>query len=153
MYVRTRQRVVTEFITAEGFSPIEVHRRLRSVYGEDAIDVSSVRRWVRRFKGDEKDIGDRPGSALAKSFTRPAYSVSRKGGKSVSIMKGTLWKNCINFVKNVPMIYINFIIIVLIVSENKYKALLSYLITCSDNGPETAPQLTGFIKYILRYTL
>lgn len=30
-------RVVTEFLTAEGSSPIEIHRRLRSVHGEDAI--------------------------------------------------------------------------------------------------------------------
>jgi hypothetical protein len=34
-------RVVTEFLTAEGYSPIEIHRRLRGVYGEEAIDVSS----------------------------------------------------------------------------------------------------------------
>ena len=42
MDVRTRQRVVIEFLTAEGSRPIEIHRRLRSVYGEDAVDVSSV---------------------------------------------------------------------------------------------------------------
>jgi hypothetical protein len=39
--VRTRQRVVTELFTVEGFSPIELHRSLRSVYGEDAIDATS----------------------------------------------------------------------------------------------------------------
>jgi hypothetical protein len=33
---------VSEFLTAESYSPTEIHRRLRSVYGEDAIDVSSV---------------------------------------------------------------------------------------------------------------
>jgi hypothetical protein len=37
--------------------------------------------------------------ASAKSFTRPAYSVSRKGGKSMLIIKKTLWKNNLNFVK------------------------------------------------------
>jgi hypothetical protein len=41
--VGTRQRVVTEFLTTEDSSPIEIHRRLRSVCGEDAIDVSSER--------------------------------------------------------------------------------------------------------------
>jgi hypothetical protein len=41
LYVRTRLRVVTEFLTVEDSSPIEIHRRLRSVYCVDAIDVSS----------------------------------------------------------------------------------------------------------------
>jgi hypothetical protein len=57
---RTGQRAAIEFPTAEGSSPIEIHRRLRSVYGDDGIDVSSFRRWVRRFKSGEKDTGERP---------------------------------------------------------------------------------------------
>lgn len=44
--IHTRQRVVTQLLTAEGSSPLEIHTRLRSVYCEDAIDVSSVTRWV-----------------------------------------------------------------------------------------------------------
>jgi len=40
-------------------------------------------------------------------------------------MRETLWKNNINFVKDVPVVYINLIILVIIVSEKKYKALLS----------------------------
>jgi transposase len=63
--VNTRQRMVTELLTAEGSSPIEVHRRLRSVYGEDAVEISSVRRWIRRFNSGEKDVGDNP-SAIDK---------------------------------------------------------------------------------------
>jgi hypothetical protein len=41
-------------------------------------------------------------------------------------MKETLWKNDLKFVKVVPMIYINFVLIVIIVSEKKYEALFSY---------------------------
>jgi hypothetical protein len=67
--IRTRQTAVTEFLTAEGSSPTEIHRRLRSAYGGDAIEVSSVRRWARRFKSSEKDTGDR---------FRPAMAVSTK---------------------------------------------------------------------------
>jgi hypothetical protein len=37
----TRQRVEIEFFTAEGCSPIEIHRCLRSMFGEDAIDCAS----------------------------------------------------------------------------------------------------------------
>jgi hypothetical protein len=34
-------------------------------------------------------------------------------------MKGTLWKNNLNFVKDVPTILVSFIIIVIVVSEEK----------------------------------
>jgi hypothetical protein len=57
--------------------------------------------------------------ASAKSFRRPAYSVSSKGRKSVFIMKEALWESNINFVKDVPVIYANYIIIVVVVSEEK----------------------------------
>ena len=36
--IRTRHRVVTQLLTAEGSSPLEIHTRLRSVCCEDAID-------------------------------------------------------------------------------------------------------------------
>jgi hypothetical protein len=39
--------------------------------------------------------------------------------KSVLIMRDTLWKNNFNFVKHIPMMYVNFLIIVVIVSEKK----------------------------------
>jgi len=51
--------MVIEFRTAEGSSPIKIHRRTRIVHGEDSEYVSSVRRWVRRFKRGEKGVGDR----------------------------------------------------------------------------------------------
>jgi len=41
MVVRTKQRVMTEFLTVEGFSPTEIHRSLRNVYGSI---VSAVKR-------------------------------------------------------------------------------------------------------------
>lgn len=50
---------------------------------------------------------------------QPAYSVSHRGGKSVLTMKETLWKNNLNFVKDVPMIYLNFITILVAVFERK----------------------------------
>ena len=49
MDVRTRQRTVLEFLNVEDSSPIGFYRRLRSAYGEDAIEVSSMRCWVRLF--------------------------------------------------------------------------------------------------------
>lgn len=41
--VGNREKVITEFLNTEDSSPIEIHRRLRSLCSEDAIDVSSER--------------------------------------------------------------------------------------------------------------
>lgn len=49
--VRFKQRAVIEFLTAEGVPPIEIHRQMLAVYGEDCVDVSTVRRWAKKCKG------------------------------------------------------------------------------------------------------
>ena len=48
--VRFKQRAVIEFLTAEKVPPIEIHRRMQAVYIDQYVDVSTVRRWVRRFE-------------------------------------------------------------------------------------------------------
>ena len=50
--------------------------------------------------------------ASAKSFKRPAQSFSGKGGKIVLQMEN-LWKINLNFVKDVPTIYVNFMVTVM----------------------------------------
>jgi len=57
--------VVIEFLTVEGFSPTEIYRSLKSVYGEDAIDASSdsgsiVVRAVKRTVLTRSAAGDKP---------------------------------------------------------------------------------------------
>jgi len=47
--------------------------------------------------------------ASAKSFTRPADSVSRKGVKIVLAMEENLWENNLNFVNDVTTIYVKYI--------------------------------------------
>ena len=39
------QRSVIEFLTAEGEMLILIHERLKNVYGDATVDVSTVRRW------------------------------------------------------------------------------------------------------------
>ena len=51
--VRFKQRAVIEFLTMEKVLPIEIHRRMQAVYGDQCVDVSTVRCWVRRFKDGE----------------------------------------------------------------------------------------------------
>jgi hypothetical protein len=61
----------------------------------------------------------------AKRFMQPAHSILKKGGKSV-LLRYSLQKY-VNCVEDVPTIHVNFITIVIIVSEKKNKeALLSY---------------------------
>ena len=39
---------------------IEIHRRMQAVYGDQCADVSTVRRWVRRFKElGQTDLSDK----------------------------------------------------------------------------------------------
>jgi len=59
--IRMRHRVVTEFMTT-GYSPKDTHRCLRSMCGEDAKDISSVRGWVHHFNSSGKNNGNRPHS-------------------------------------------------------------------------------------------
>lgn len=69
--VRIRQRSVIEFLNAEGETPIRIHERLKNVYGDATVDVSTVRRWIRRCNetqgqtplADEKRSG-RPVTAV-----------------------------------------------------------------------------------------
>ena len=43
-----KHRAVIEFLTTEKAPPIEIHRRMmQAVYGDQCVDVSTVRRWVR----------------------------------------------------------------------------------------------------------
>ena len=45
--VRFKQRAVIEFLTVEKAPPIEIHTRMQTVYGDQCVDVNTVRRWVR----------------------------------------------------------------------------------------------------------
>ena len=76
-----KQRAVIEFLVLEGESAAAIHNRLKNVYGDKTIDVSNVRRWVRRIKGSDSDkgeavLGDQPRSG------RPAHAVSDSNLKS-----------------------------------------------------------------------
>jgi hypothetical protein len=56
--VRFQQRAVIKFLTAEKVPPVEIHRRMQAVYGDQCADVSAVRCWVRQFKDGELGQAD-----------------------------------------------------------------------------------------------
>ena len=51
--VHIRQRSVIKFLTGESEMPIRIHERLKNVYEDATVDVSTVRRWVRRCRKAE----------------------------------------------------------------------------------------------------
>jgi len=62
MEVRMKQRCVIEFLHAEKIAPNDIHRRLLNVYGDQTVDVSTVRRWVVHFSSGDSDVKDKPRS-------------------------------------------------------------------------------------------
>ena len=47
--MRLKQRVVTEFLSAENVMPAEIHRRLQVVFGENTVNRTTVNRWAIKF--------------------------------------------------------------------------------------------------------
>jgi len=62
MEVRMKQRCVIELLHAEKIAPIDIHRRLLNVCGDQTVDVSTVRQWVARFSSGDSDVKDKPRS-------------------------------------------------------------------------------------------
>jgi hypothetical protein len=74
---------------------------------------------IRRF-ADEDELKHSVCEELrrfSKELRRRACSVSRNDGKIVLIMKDALWENNFSLVKDVPMIYVTFIVTDSVVSE------------------------------------
>ena len=63
-----KQRAVIEFLTAEKVPPIEIHRRMQAVYGDQFVDMSTVRRWTKRFKDGELGQADLSDKTRRKDF-------------------------------------------------------------------------------------
>jgi len=55
-----KQRCVIEFLHAGKIAPNDIHRRLLNVYGDQTVDVSTVRRWVACFSSGDSNVKDKP---------------------------------------------------------------------------------------------
>ena len=69
---RQKQRVIIEFLLSEGETAQNISRRLKQVYGDGAIDYSTVMKWVKRINDGqeepaESDLCDRPRSGRSSS--------------------------------------------------------------------------------------
>jgi len=75
--VQFKQRAIIELLTAKNVPPIQIHRRMQTVYGDQCVDVSTVRRWVRRFKDGElgqADLSDKTRRTDLKKLVRRWWS-------------------------------------------------------------------------------
>jgi transposase len=70
MSTRSKQHVVTEFLSAENVTPAEIHHRLQAVYGEDTVNRTTVNHWAVKFRECEPgnaNIDDQPRSGSGNS--------------------------------------------------------------------------------------
>ena len=78
---RQKQRVVIEFLLSEGETAQNISRRLKHVYGDGAIDYSTVTRWVKPINDGqeepaESDLCDRPRSGTP-SFAHSSVNINQ----------------------------------------------------------------------------
>ena len=50
MSTTLKQCAVTEFLSAENVTPVEIHRLLQALYGEDTFNRTTVNRWAIKFR-------------------------------------------------------------------------------------------------------
>ena len=53
---------VTEFLNLETVAPIDIHWHLLNVYGDQSVNVSTVRQQVVHFSSDDSDVKEKPHS-------------------------------------------------------------------------------------------
>ena len=78
---RQKQRFVIEFLLSEGEIAQNISRRLKQVYGDSAIDYSTVTRWMKRInnrqeESAESDLCDRPRSCKP-SFAHSSANIDQ----------------------------------------------------------------------------
>jgi hypothetical protein len=54
-----QSRGVIEFLHVEKIAPIDIHRHLLNVSGDQTVDVSKLKQWVVCFSSGESDVRDR----------------------------------------------------------------------------------------------
>ena len=88
MEVHRKQRCVTEFLREEKRAPTDIPWWLLNVYGDEIVDVSTVRLWVVHFS-----TGDSESPLLVQIFMSTACRLLFIAGKNVYLMVVTVSKN------------------------------------------------------------
>ena len=59
MEVCMEQRCGIEFLHVEEMAPVAIHRCLLNVYGDQTVDVSTLRQWVVHFRSGDSDVKEK----------------------------------------------------------------------------------------------
>jgi len=86
MEVHMKQRCVIEFFHVEKFAPNDIHRSLLNVYGDQTVDVSTVRQWVACFSSGDSDVKEKPHSR------RPCTAVTPQNEERLDQLIRTNWQ-------------------------------------------------------------
>ena len=60
MEVCMKRRIVNEFLHAEKTAPTDIHQCLLNVYGDQTVDVSTLRLWVVHLSSYNSEVKDKP---------------------------------------------------------------------------------------------
>ena len=92
-----RQRAIIEFLVKEEIPAAEIHQRLQRAYGSVCMGASSVRRWVKHFKGGKKRQFRKQCVSvfgwLERSSTAGEFSNFQNAGRIVYKEVAIMWKN------------------------------------------------------------
>ena len=77
MEVQIKQSCVIESLHAEKMTPVDIHWHLLNVYGDQTVDVSTVRQWVACFNSGYSDMKDKPCSRWPCTGVTPWNEVSQ----------------------------------------------------------------------------
>lgn len=62
-------RSVMQFLWAEEISPMEIHSRMKAVYGEKSLAYSTIKEWIRNFNKGRTSVTDRARSGAPVTAT------------------------------------------------------------------------------------
>jgi len=89
MEVHMKQRYVTEFLHTEQMALIDIHQCLLNVYGDQTVDVSTMRQCMVCFSTGNSDSGSPP---LVQAFMRTAYRLLFIANENAELMVITMLK-------------------------------------------------------------
>jgi len=79
MEVQVKKRCVVEFLHVEKVAPTDIHCLLLNVYGDQSVDVNTVRQWVVCFSNGDSNSESSP---LVHIFMNAACRLLITAGKS-----------------------------------------------------------------------
>ena len=94
MEAQMKQRYVIEFFYAEKMAPTDIHQHFLKVYGDQTVDVSTVRWWITHFSGGDNELKDKPQSGQS------CTTVTPQNEEHLNQLICVSWLNVVTMLKN-----------------------------------------------------